>query len=100
MMGSLEHNTRKRSLKIVNVVGARPNFMKIAPLMSEYQKHSSIQPILVHTGQHYDEEMSNLFFKELDIPKPDIHLGVGSASHAEQTAEIMKRFESVLVENH
>src|SRR3990172_5888683 len=100
MIQSLEHNTRKRSLKIVNVVGARPNFMKIAPIMSEYQKHTSIHPILVHTGQHYNEEMSDLFFKELEIPKPDVHLGVGSASHSEQTAEIMKRFESVLVDNH
>jgi UDP-N-acetylglucosamine 2-epimerase (non-hydrolysing) len=89
---------RERSIKIINVVGARPNFMKIAPLMSEYRKHSSLHPILVHTGQHYAEEMSDLFFKELEIPKPDIHLGVGSASHAVQTAEIMKRFESALMD--
>ncbi len=87
-----------KPLKIVNVVGARPNFMKIAPLMREYRKHSSIHPLLVHTGQHYSEEMSDLFFKELEIPKPDIHLGVGSASHAVQTAEMMKGFEAVLVD--
>jgi UDP-N-acetylglucosamine 2-epimerase (non-hydrolysing) len=89
----------KKSLKIINVVGARPNFMKIAPLMSEYKKHPSIHPILVHTGQHYDEEMSDLFFRQLEIPKPDVHLGVGSATHAVQTAEVMKRFESVLVDS-
>jgi UDP-N-acetylglucosamine 2-epimerase (non-hydrolysing) len=89
---------RKRTLKIVNVVGARPNFIKIAPLMGEYRKHSSIHPILVHTGQHYEEEMSDLFFRELEILKPDIHLDVGSASHAIQTAKVMERFESVLVD--
>jgi UDP-N-acetylglucosamine 2-epimerase (non-hydrolysing) len=94
----VEVNKRKRILKIANVVGARPNFMKIAPLMDEYKKYSSIHPILIHTGQHYEEEMSDLFFKELEIPKPDIHLGVGSASHAVQTAEIMKRLEPVLVD--
>src|SRR3972149_6773461 len=83
-------------MKIINVVGARPNFMKIAPLMAEYQKHDEIEPLLVHTGQHYDEEMSNLFFRQLEIPDPDINLEVGSASHAVQTAEIMRRFEPVL----
>lgn len=89
-------NRRERSLKIVNVVGARPNFMKIAPLMAEYRKLPSIEPVLVHTGQHYDEGLSDLFFKELEIPPPDIHLDVGSASHAAQTGEIMKRFERAL----
>jgi len=59
-------------MKILNVVGARPNFMKIAPLMAEYKRHENIHAILVHTGQHYDDIMSNLFFSELDIPKPDI----------------------------
>ena len=86
-------------MKILNVVGARPNFMKIAPLMAEYARHRNIHAILVHTGQHYDEIMSNLFFRELGIPKPDINLEVGSGSHAVQTAEIMKRFEPVLVEH-
>lgn len=85
-------------MKIINVVGARPNFMKIAPLMEGMKNYPAIYPILVHTGQHYDEEMSELFFKELDIPEPDIHLGVGSASHAVQTAEIMKNFEAVLAD--
>lgn len=86
-------------MKIINVVGARPNFMKIAPLMAEYRKHERIEPLLVHTGQHYDERMSDLFFRQLDIPKPDINLEVGSASHAVQTAEIMKAFEPVVLEH-
>jgi UDP-N-acetylglucosamine 2-epimerase (non-hydrolysing) len=84
-------------MKILNVVGARPNFMKIAPLMAEYGRHEKIHAILVHTGQHYDEIMSKLFFSELSIPEPDVNLEVGSGSHAVQTAEIMKRFEPVLI---
>ena len=86
----------QQPLKIINVVGARPNFMKIGPLMRVYRAYASIHPFLVHTGQHYEKEMSDLFFQELDIPAPDIHLDVGSASHAVQTAEIMRRFEPVL----
>ena len=85
-------------MRIVNVVGARPNFMKVAPLMAAYREFSSIETILVHTGQHYDEKMSDLFFRQLGIPQPDILLGVGSASHAVQTAEIMKAFEPVLLD--
>jgi UDP-N-acetylglucosamine 2-epimerase (non-hydrolysing) len=85
-------------MKILNVVGARPNFMKIAPLMAEYSRHEKIHTILVHTGQHYDEIMSKLFFGELGIPQPDVNLEVGSGSHAVQTAEIMKRFEPVLID--
>lgn len=85
-------------MKILNVVGTRPNFMKIAPLMAEYSRHEKIHAILVHTGQHYDEIMSKLFFSELGIPEPDVNLEVGSGSHAIQTAEIMKRFEPVLVD--
>jgi UDP-N-acetylglucosamine 2-epimerase (non-hydrolysing) len=73
--------------------------MKIAPLMAEYRKHPEIEPILVHTGQHYDEKMSHQFFDHLEIPKPDINLEVGSASMACQTAEIMKRFETVVLEH-
>jgi len=80
------------------VVGARPNFMKIAPLMRAFRTRGPFQPILVHTGQHYDARMSRLFFDQLGIPRPDINLEVGSASHAVQTAEIMKRFEPVLAE--
>jgi len=86
-------------MKIVNVVGARPNFMKIAPLMAAYDQHASIEPLLVHTGQHYDAAMSELFFRQLGIPEPDINLEVGSASHAAQTAEIMKAFEPVMLEH-
>ena len=85
-------------MRIVNVAGARPNFMKIAPLMEAYRRHEAIEPILVHTGQHYDEKMSALFFRELEIPEPDINLGVGSGSHAVQTAEIMKGFEKVVLD--
>ncbi len=84
-------------MKVINVAGARPNFMKIAPLMDEYKNHPDIQALLIHTGQHYDEKMSKLFFDDLGIPKPDINLEVGSSSHAQQTAEIMNRFEPVLL---
>ena len=79
---------------IILVVGARPNFMKIAPLYDEL-KSREIPVILLHTGQHYDENMSKIFFDELGMPKPDIYLGVGSASHAKQTAKIMIDFEEV-----
>jgi UDP-N-acetylglucosamine 2-epimerase (non-hydrolysing) len=85
-------------MKVINVAGARPNFMKIAPLMKEMQKHPGIHPILVHTGQHYDEKMSQLFFNDLQIPEPDIDLEVGSASHSVQTANIMTAFEQVLLQ--
>jgi UDP-N-acetylglucosamine 2-epimerase (non-hydrolysing) len=85
-------------LKIVLVAGARPNFMKIAPIMEAFAHYPSIQPFLVHTGQHYDERLSDLFFRQLEIPWPDVNLGVGSSSHAVQTAEVMKAFEPVLLE--
>lgn len=94
---------KKQILKIVSIAGARPNFMKIAPIISAIQVHNSLgkQPFidhtLVHTGQHYDEKMSKLFFDELAIPKPQYNLEVGSGSHAVQTAEIMKRFEPVVI---
>ncbi len=80
------------------MAGARPNFMKIAPLMAAFGERPEITPLLVHTGQHYDRVMSDLFFRELGIPEPDLNLGVGSASHAVQTAEIMKAFEPIIVE--
>ncbi|MDZ7289580.1 MAG: UDP-N-acetylglucosamine 2-epimerase (non-hydrolyzing) [candidate division KSB1 bacterium] len=86
-------------LKIANVVGARPNFMKIAPLVDEMKKYEEIESILVHTGQHYDEGMSKFFFDDLGLPKPDIYLGVGSAGHGEQTGKIMIEFERVLQEH-
>lgn len=85
--------------RIINICGARPNFMKIAPLMRAYKRHSNIHPLLVHTGQHYDHNMSELFFKQLNIPEPDINLEVGSGSHAVQTAEIMKKFEPIVLEH-
>ncbi len=85
-------------MKIILVAGARPNFMKIAPLMKELQQHDEFEPMLVHTGQHYDEKMSDLFFRQLNIPKPDVNLEVGSASHAVQTARIMEGFEKVCLE--
>lgn len=84
--------------KIIFVVGARPNFMKIAPLMHQLKGDTEITPVLVHTGQHYDAQMSGRFFEELGIPAPDINLEVGSASHAEQTAKIMIGFEKVCID--
>ncbi len=86
-------------VKILCVVGARPNFMKIAPIMRAFEKSPhGIQATLLHTGQHYDAAMKTAFFEQLHIPKPDIDLGVGSGSHTVQTAEIMLRFEPVLDE--
>ena len=82
---------------ILLVVGARPNFMKIAPLYSELERRGLPQ-LLLHTGQHYDENMSKIFFDDLGLPEPDIFLGVGSGSHATQTASIMVKFEEVCLE--
>lgn len=82
--------------KILCVVGARPNFMKIAPVMAAMKKSRAFDLHLVHTGQHYDAAMNHQYFEALDIPRPDTNLEVGSASHAVQTAEIMRRFEPVL----
>ena len=84
-------------MKIIVVAGARPNFMKIAPIIEAFRPYKSIAPMLVHTGQHYDEKMSDLFFHELGIPEPDINLGVGSCSHAVQVAEIIVAFEKVCI---
>lgn len=83
-------------MKVVNVVGARPNFMKIAPIIDEMNKYpDKIEHILVHTGQHYDERMCRAFFDDLEMPIPDINLEVGSGTHAEQTGKIMIEFEKV-----
>src|SRR4051794_24224031 len=82
-------------MKIMNIVGARPNFIKIAPIVSAMRNACGIEQLLVHTGQHYDEGMSEVFFRDLAIPVPDIHLGVGSGTHAEQTARVMIEFEKV-----
>jgi len=84
--------------KIISVVGARPNFMKIAPIHKAFQKFSNkVEHLICHTGQHYDETMSKIFFDDLELPKPDFYLGVGSGSHAEQTAKIMIEFEKILI---
>jgi UDP-N-acetylglucosamine 2-epimerase (non-hydrolysing) len=89
-----------KKLKLMCIVGARPNFMKIAPVMDEITRRSEkIEAILVHTGQHYDELMSDAFFADLEIPRPDVNLSVGSGSHAEQTAKIMLAFEPVVLEH-
>src|ERR1700694_116304 len=93
-------------MKIMSVVGARPNFMKVAPIISAIEAYNCpaaetrepVQHVLVHTGQHYDKLMSDCFFADLGLPNPNIHLGVGSGSHAAQTAEIMQKFERVLLE--
>src|SRR5213083_3049812 len=87
-------------LKLLLIAGARPNFMKVAPLIRAIHRHNAaLNPqltcSLVHTGQHYDQKMSDIFFHELGIPAPDINLGVGSGSHAIQTANVMTKFEPV-----
>ena len=87
-------------MKTVHVVGARPNFMKIAPIVAAMDEHPGVfEQLLVHTGQHYDRKMSKVFFEELGLPRPDINLGVGSGSHAQQTARVMTAFEPVLLEH-
>lgn len=85
-------------MKIMSVVGARPNFMKAAPVIAALRERKFCEQRLVHTDQHYDDKLSRVFFDELGLPKPDVHLGVGSKSHTQQTAEIMLRFEKVLQE--
>ena len=85
-------------LKILLIAGARPNFMKVAPIYAEMKRRvDEFAPMIVHTGQHYDAAMSDAFFDDLGMPKPDVHLGVGSGSHAVQTAKIMTEFEPVLI---
>jgi UDP-N-acetylglucosamine 2-epimerase (non-hydrolysing) len=85
-------------MKILNVVGTRPNFVKIAPLIREMREHPEIEPLLLHTGQHYDEQLFHVFFRQMGIPRPDVDLQVGSGSHAWQTGEILRRIEPVLLE--
>src|SRR2546428_8162912 len=85
-------------MKVLIVAGARPNFMKVAPLIREFRKHPEVSVLLVHTGQHYDPNLSDVFFTELDIPQPDVHLEVGSGSHAAQTASVMMKIEPVMAE--
>jgi UDP-N-acetylglucosamine 2-epimerase (non-hydrolysing) len=83
---------------VLAVVGARPNFMKVAPIWREMGARQSCKLTLVHTGQHYDDNMSKVFFEDLQLPRPDVYLGVGSASHAVQTARIMEAFEPVVLQ--
>src|SRR5437868_10042850 len=84
---------------VLSVVGTRPNFMKTAPVVAEILRHpDAFEHALVHTGQHYDAAMSKIFFDELDVPKPDFMLDVGSGSHAQQTARVMERLEPILLE--
>ncbi|MDX1740452.1 MAG: UDP-N-acetylglucosamine 2-epimerase (non-hydrolyzing) [Rhodothermales bacterium] len=87
-------------MRILNVVGARPNFMKIGPIHRQLLKNNLFEPVLVHTGQHYDERMSDIFFRQMELPEPDIYLGIGGGSHAVQTARIMQEFEGVLEKEH
>jgi len=89
----------KRREKIACVAGARPNFIKIAPIMMELEKHPDLfEPTLVHTGQHYDDKLSNVFFEQLNIPRPDHHLAVGVGNPAEQTGELIQRFDKLCLE--
>jgi len=91
------------TMKLIHIVGARPQFIKLAPILKAIERHNQthpdcpIQEILIHTGQHYDYEMSQVFFDELDIKAPDYHLGVGSGTHGYQTGEMLKRVEEVLL---
>ncbi len=90
---------RKYLKKIISVVGARPNFMKIAPIHKAFKKYEEkVTHLICHTGQHYDEKMSKVFFEDLELPQPDYYLGVGSGSHAEQTASVMVEFEKILIQ--
>src|SRR5919112_2172082 len=92
--------TIRPMLKVINVVGARPNFMKVAPIVEAMRRRApDFAPIVLHTGQHYDERMSDAFFRDLGLPRPDVHLGVGSGSHAQQTAAVMQGFEPVVLEH-
>src|SRR6185295_7127298 len=85
-------------LKVLIVAGARPNFMKIAPIVAAMKRRANdFQPIIVHTGQHYDAAMSDAFFRDLDLPPPDVYLGVGSGTHAAQTAAIISSFEPIVL---
>lgn len=85
-------------MHVLHVVGARPNFMKVAPVHAAFRKRAGVRQTLVHTGQHYDANLSDIFFEQLGIPRPDVSLEVGSGSHAVQTAEVMIRFEKTILE--
>ncbi len=90
-------------MKLANIVGARPQFIKVGPILRAIERHNLEYPdrfvreILIHTGQHYDSEMSKIFFEELELKEPDCHLNVGSGTHAYQTGEMLKWLEEVLM---
>lgn len=90
--------SKEQNIEILVVASARPNFMKVAPILKEISQRDNLTGKLLHTGQHYDYEMSKIFFDELGIPEPDFHLGVGSGTHAQQTARVFEEFEKVLLE--
>ncbi|MBX6363103.1 MAG: UDP-N-acetylglucosamine 2-epimerase (non-hydrolyzing) [Gemmatimonadetes bacterium] len=97
MTAGAEHGGVAGPLKIMAVVGARPNMMKAAPLLRELARHADVETVLVHTGQHYDERMSEAFFRDLGLPAPDHYLGVGSGTHAAQTANVMLALEPIMI---
>jgi UDP-N-acetylglucosamine 2-epimerase (non-hydrolysing) len=88
----MPRSKKNNRLRIMSIVGARPNMMKVAPLLAEFRRHEDIESVLVHTGQHYDYSMSQVFFDQLGVPPPDYNLDVGSGTHYVQTAEIMRKF--------
>jgi len=98
MKAPFESSHLKPPIRILCIAGARPNFMKLAPLFRAFASAPEFDPVLVHTGQHYDDKMSGQFFRDLGLPTPAHNLEVGSSSHAQQTADIMKRFEPVLLQ--
>ena len=91
-------SAQTRAHRVLVVAGARPNFMKIAPLLRELRARPGFDPFLVHTGQHYDQAMSDGFFRDLGIPEPDVNLGVGSGSHGEQTGQVLIKIEQLILE--
>lgn len=98
-MPAPQSTAMSKQLNVLSVAGARPNFMKIAPIISELARHPDVfRSTLVHTGQHYDDKLSRVFFDELEIPRPDLNLNVGSGSHGQQTAAIMSAFEPALLD--
>ena len=85
-------------IKILQIVGARPNFMKVAPLHRAFSNEKNAISKIVHTGQHFDQQMSDIFFQQLELPEPDYYLGVGSGTHSQMTAEMMTKFEPILLQ--
>lgn len=97
-MSSDDRSPRPAGFRVLVVAGARPNFMKIAPLLRQMHARDDFDPILVHTGQHYDKAMSDGFFSDLGIPEPDVNLGVGSGTHGEQTGQVLIEIERLIIE--